>query len=117
MASAHSPQSIPRLSIRSISSVNPVFSQRLHVADLFGKIAAAFTRKRLFAAESDRFASGVESVATMSTQISTHSLQINTVGPAMSFRTSSCALLQKEHRKTSGSGFRFTDMLADCLTK
>src|SRR4029450_2290000 len=110
MASAHSPQSVPRLSIDSISSDNPGLPQRLQVSDLFGKMAAAFKRKRWPSAESGELASDVESVPNMSTHTSTHSLQMKTVGPAMSLRTSSCALLQKEHRNTSKSGCRFTDM-------
>src|SRR4029079_1522244 len=43
------------------------------------------------------------STAMMSLQTSTHSSQMKTVGPAMSFRTSFWSLLQKEQRRTSGS--------------
>src|SRR5438477_9247634 len=48
------------------------------------------------------------SSAMMSLQTSTHSSQMNTVGPAMSFRTSFWSLLQKEHRRTSVSPAFFT---------
>src|SRR5512137_1077447 len=41
----------------------------------------------------------------MSLQTSTHSSQMNTVGPAMSLRTSFWSLLQKEQRSTSVSPF------------
>src|SRR5438552_16739137 len=44
----------------------------------------------------------------MSLQTSTHSSQMKTVGPAMSFRTSFWSLLQKEHRRTSVSPAFFT---------
>src|SRR5215218_7321629 len=43
------------------------------------------------------------SSAMMSLQTSTHSSQMNTVGPAMSLRTSFWSLLQKEQRRTSPS--------------
>jgi hypothetical protein len=39
----------------------------------------------------------------MSLQTSTHSSQMNTVGPAISFRTSFWSLLQNEQRRTSVS--------------
>src|SRR3990167_8693980 len=48
------------------------------------------------------------SSAMMSLQTSTHSSQMNTVGPAMSLRTSFWSLLQKEHRRTSDSPFFYT---------
>src|SRR3954466_5426719 len=48
------------------------------------------------------------SSAMMSLQTSTHSSQMNTVGPAMSFRTSFWSLLQKEQRRTSVSPAFFT---------
>ena len=41
------------------------------------------------------------SSAMMSLQTSTHSSQMKTVGPAMSFRTSFWSLLQKEQRSVS----------------
>ena len=44
----------------------------------------------------------------MSLQTSTHSSQMNTVGPAISFRTSFWSLLQNEQRSTSVSPFFFT---------
>src|SRR5262245_1592720 len=43
------------------------------------------------------------SSAMMSLQTSTHSSQMKTVGPAMSFRTSFWSLLQNEQRRTSVS--------------
>src|ERR1044072_8017010 len=49
-----------------------------------------------------RFSNRLSS-AMMSLQTSTHSSQMNTVGPAISFRTSFGSLLQKEHRRTSDS--------------
>src|SRR3981081_612266 len=49
-----------------------------------------------------RFSNRLSS-AMMSLQTSTHSSQMKTVGPAMSFRTSFWSLLQKEHRRTSVS--------------
>src|SRR5205809_5331698 len=49
-----------------------------------------------------RFSNRLSS-AMMSLQTSTHSSQMNTVGPAMSLRTSFWSLLQKEHRRTSVS--------------
>src|ERR1700730_12300630 len=52
------------------------------------------------------------SSAMMSLQTSTHSSQMNTVGPAMSFRTSFWSLLQKEQRKTSVSPAFFTMLAA-----
>src|SRR5215470_16990949 len=45
------------------------------------------------------------SSAMMSLQTSTHSSQMNTVGPAISLRTSFWLLLQNEHRKTSSLFF------------
>jgi hypothetical protein len=48
------------------------------------------------------------SSAMMSLQTSTHSSQMKTVGPAMSFRTSFWSLLQNEHRRTSVSPPFFT---------
>src|SRR5437868_9206664 len=48
------------------------------------------------------------SSAMMSLQTSTHSSQMNTVGPAISLRTSFWSLLQNEHRKTSFSPFALT---------
>src|SRR5436189_1988018 len=47
--------------------------------------------------------SNLLSSAMMSLQTSTHSSQMNTVGPALSLRTSFWSLLQKEHRRTSVS--------------
>src|SRR4026207_303468 len=53
------------------------------------------------------------SSAMMSLQTSTHSSQMNTVGPAMSLRTSFWSLLQNEQRRISPSpafltiGFQF----------
>src|ERR1041384_5265556 len=52
------------------------------------------------------------SSAMMSLQTSTHSSQMNTVGPAISFRTSFWSLLQKEHRRTSVSPAFFTMLLS-----
>ncbi len=49
-----------------------------------------------------RFSNRLSS-AMMSLQTSTHSSQMKTVGPAISFRTSFWSLLQKEHRRTSVS--------------
>src|SRR5438552_13549066 len=46
----------------------------------------------------------------MSWHTPTHSSQMKTVGPAISFRTSFWLLLQNEHRRTS-SLFFFTDNL------
>src|SRR6266498_3839164 len=54
-----------------------------------------------------RFSNRLSS-AMMSLQTSTHSSQMNTVGPAMSLRTSFWSLLQKEHRRTSVSPLFFT---------
>src|SRR5436190_12688250 len=54
-----------------------------------------------------RFSNRLSS-AMMSLQTSTHSSQMKTVGPAMSFRTSFWSLLQNEHRKTSFSPFALT---------
>src|SRR5579872_6281149 len=54
-----------------------------------------------------RFSNRLSS-AMMSLQTSTHSSQMKTVGPAMSFRTSFWSLLQKEHRRTSVSPAFFT---------
>src|SRR5256884_2557534 len=54
-----------------------------------------------------RFSNRLSS-AMMSLQTSTHSSQMNTVGPAMSLRTSFWSLLQKEHRRTSVSPAFFT---------
>src|SRR5262245_47442524 len=48
------------------------------------------------------------SSAMMSLHTSTHSSQMNTVGPAISLRTSFWSLLQKEQRKTSESPLFFT---------
>src|SRR4030095_15148420 len=45
--------------------------------------------------------SNLLSSAMMSLQTSTHSSQMNTVGPAISLRTSFWSLLQNEHRRTS----------------
>src|ERR1700730_18281230 len=54
------------------------------------------------------------SSAMMSLQTSTHSSQMNTVGPAISLRTSFWSLLQKEHRRTSVSPLFLTmDHLGD----
>src|SRR5437763_11669525 len=47
--------------------------------------------------------SNLLSSAMMSLQTSTHSSQMKTVGPAMSFRTSFWSLLQNEQRRTSVS--------------
>src|SRR5580765_710144 len=52
--------------------------------------------------------SNLLSSAMMSLQTSTHSSQMKTVGPAISFRTSFWSLLQKEHRRTSVSPFFLT---------
>src|SRR6266550_2054247 len=52
--------------------------------------------------------SNLLSSAMMSLQTSTHSSQMKTVGPAMSFRTSFWSLLQNEHRRTSASPPFFT---------
>src|ERR1051326_8126530 len=49
----------------------------------------------------------------MSWHTPTHSSQMKTVGPAISFRTSFWLLLQNEHRRTS-SLFFFTDSLFVC---
>src|ERR1041385_2354544 len=49
----------------------------------------------------------------MSWHTPTHSAQMKTVGPAISFRTSFWLLLQNEHRRTS-SLFFFTDSLFVC---
>src|ERR1044071_185607 len=49
-----------------------------------------------------RFSNRLSS-AMMSLQTSTHSSQMKTVGPAISFRTSFWSLLQNEHRRTSAS--------------
>src|SRR5215510_11833899 len=49
-----------------------------------------------------RFSNRLSS-AMMSLQTSTHSSQMKTVGPAISFRASFWSLLQKEHRRTSVS--------------
>src|SRR5438132_12062834 len=54
-----------------------------------------------------RFSNRLSS-AMMSLQTSTHSSQMKTVGPAMSFRTSFWSLLQNEHRRTSASPPFFT---------
>src|SRR5213593_1649877 len=54
-----------------------------------------------------RFSNRLSS-AMMSLQTSTHSSQMNTVGPAISLRTSFWSLLQKEHRRTSVSPFFLT---------
>src|SRR5262249_39244861 len=54
-----------------------------------------------------RFSNRLSS-AMMSLQTSTHSSQMKTVGPAISFRTSFWSLLQKEHRRTSVSPAFFT---------
>src|SRR3990172_11569216 len=54
-----------------------------------------------------RFSNRLSS-AMMSLQTSTHSSQMNTVGPAMSFRTSFWSLLKNEQRRTSDSPFFFT---------
>src|SRR6202162_966189 len=53
-----------------------------------------------------RFSNRLSS-AMMSLQTSTHSSQMNTVGPAISLRTSFWSLLQKEHRRTSVSPLFF----------
>src|SRR5207245_10098732 len=53
-----------------------------------------------------RFSNRLSS-AMMSLQTSTHSSQMKTVGPAMSFRTSFWSLLQNEHRRISLSPFFF----------
>src|ERR1700681_2735322 len=45
--------------------------------------------------------SSIRSSAMMSRQMSTHSSQMKTVGPAMSFFTSRWLLLQNEHLRTS----------------
>src|SRR5687767_15896776 len=49
-----------------------------------------------------RFSNRLSS-AMMSLQTSTHSSQMKTVGPAISFRTSFWSLLQNEQRRTSAS--------------
>src|SRR5580704_14223587 len=54
-----------------------------------------------------RFSNRLSS-AMMSLHTSTHSSQMNTVGPAISLRTSFWSLLQKEHRRTSASPPFFT---------
>src|SRR5215831_4339740 len=56
--------------------------------------------------------SNLLSSAMMSLQTSTHSSQMNTVGPAMSLRTSFWSLLQNEHRRTSFSPVFFVVMNA-----
>src|SRR5438093_5610110 len=61
-----------------------------------------------------RFSNRLSS-AMMSLQTSTHSSQMKTVGPAMSFRTSFWSLLQNEHRRTSVSPDFFT-MRQPCLS-
>src|SRR5262245_65652336 len=48
------------------------------------------------------------SSAMMSLQTSTHSSQMNTVGPAISLRTSFWSLLQNEQRRISVSPFFLT---------
>src|ERR1044071_2470075 len=53
-----------------------------------------------------RFSNRLSS-AMMSLQTSTHSSQMKTVGPAISFRTSFWSLLQNEQRRTSDSPFFF----------
>src|SRR5918999_1729570 len=53
-------------------------------------------------------ASNLLSSAMMSLQTSTHSSQMNTVGPAMSLRTSFWSLLQNEQRRISPSPAFFT---------
>src|SRR5260221_12096917 len=52
------------------------------------------------------------SSAMMSLQTSTHSSQMNTVGPAISLRTSFWSLLQNEHRRTSVSPLFFIVLVA-----
>src|SRR5207249_458542 len=52
----------------------------------------------------------------MSWHTPTHSSQMKTVGPAISFRTSFWLLLQNEHRRTS-SLFFFTDFLFDAFER
>src|SRR5262249_4448950 len=54
-----------------------------------------------------RFSNRLSS-AMMSLQTSTHSSQMKTVGPALSFRTSFWSLLQNEHRRPSVSPAFFT---------
>src|SRR5205809_2941874 len=54
-----------------------------------------------------RFSNRLSS-AMMSLQTSTHSSQMKTVGPAISFRTSFWSLLQNEQRRTSPSPFFLT---------
>src|SRR5579862_3305924 len=58
-----------------------------------------------------RFSNRLSS-AMMSLQTSTHSSQMKTVGPAMSFRTSFWSLLQNEQRSTSPSPDFFVVMSA-----
>src|SRR6478609_1581649 len=53
-------------------------------------------------------ASNLLSSAMMSLQTSTHSSQMNTVGPAISFLTSFWSLLQNEQRRISPSPFFLT---------
>src|SRR4051794_33764083 len=60
-----------------------------------------------------RFSNRLSS-AMMSLQTSTHSSQMNTVGPAMSFRTSFWSLLQNEQRRTSASPDFFTIFSLTC---
>src|SRR5579864_1063456 len=55
------------------------------------------------------------SSAMMSLQTSTHSSQMNTVGPAINFRTSFWSLLQNEHRRTSVSPAFFTMLVPDVV--
>src|SRR5215467_2587972 len=58
--------------------------------------------------------SNLLSSAMMSLQTSTHSSQMNTVGPAINLRTSFWSLLQKEHRRTSVSPAFFTIVVDPC---
>src|SRR5258708_27863642 len=60
--------------------------------------------------------SNLLSSAMMSLQTSTHSSQMNTVGPAISLRTSFWSLLQKEQRRTSVSPLFFIVAGGCCAT-
>ena len=61
--------------------------------------------------------SRMTSLSSTSTQIPTHSLQIWTAGPATSFLTSRCDLLQKEQRNGLLCDWSFeVDMTTRCLT-
>ena len=107
-ASAHSPQRTPRRSIGSTRFANARLPQRPH--------ARALSRSKPSTPVAPAGGTSRESRrrTMMSTHTSTHSLQIKTVGPAMSVRSFDGVLSQNEHRGSTDRSSRLTVRRAVC---